>query len=499
MRFPRSAGILLHISSLPGHFGIGDLGPSAHRFLDFLEKAGQQVWQLLPLGPPAKGNSPYSCYSAFAGNPLFISPLSLVEDGMLDEALVQPFSGEDVGNVDFDLANRSRIPLLRASFDHFREHGSAALQTQFERFVADSQWLEDYALYSSLSEHFANSDWTTWDHHLVRRDEALLQQWRHDLADQIEFTKYLQFAFRRQYDQLKKAANDRGIRMFGDMPIFVAHASADVWANQEIYLVDEAGQSTVVAGVPPDYFSETGQLWGNPLYDWQHLRATGYGWWIERFRAAFHDFDLLRLDHFRGFETYWEIPAGAETAVDGRWVNGPGDELFSSAAAVLGELPIVAEDLGLITAGVHALRDRLGFPGMRVMQFGFESERDPFHRPDHFPMNSVAYTGTHDNDTLMGWYAHRRVDRSDDSVLDRYLSEARQDVHWELIRMVLRSDSNLAVIPLQDILGLSSEARMNVPGQASGNWSWRCSADVLTDDLAEHLRGMTATAQRLGP
>ncbi|MFP6677651.1 MAG: 4-alpha-glucanotransferase [Pirellulaceae bacterium] len=497
MRFPRSAGILLHISSLSGHFGIGDLGPSAYRFLEFLEQAGQTVWQLLPLGPPSEGNSPYSCYSAFAGNPLFISPISLVENGMLGESHIQPLGGDDTGDVDFDMAYKRRLPLLRASFEHFRLHGDNGLHAQFKQFVADSKWLDDFALYTSLSEHFGNSDWTTWGPALVQRDAQVLHQWRDELKEQIEFTKYLQFAFRLQYDQLKKAANQRRIRLFGDMPIFVAHASADVWAKRETFLLDGAGKPTVVAGVPPDYFSETGQLWGNPLYDWDQLRETGYEWWIERFRAAFHDYDLLRLDHFRGFETYWEIPAGSETAVNGHWADGPRDELFTSAAAVLGDLPIVAEDLGRITDGVHALRDRLGFPGMRVMQFGFEREDDPFHRPDHFPMNSVAYTGTHDNDTMMSWYADRRANRSEDPVLDRYLSEDRQDVCWDLIRMVLRSAANLAIVPLQDILGLGSEARMNVPGQATGNWVWRCPADVLTDELAQGLCDMTTTAQRL--
>ena len=498
MHFPRSSGILLHLTSLPGRFGVGDLGVGATKFLDFLEQAGQSIWQILPLGPPAKGDSPYSCYSAFAGNPLLISIEALAEIGLISQAELKRTDGAagSTSYADFPAARQQKLPLLaaaRANFDSCK----LDLSDAFDAFLHASQtWLADFGLFTALADHFSETDWTNWDEAIAQRRGPALDHWRDKLREEIQQVEFTQFLFRQQYDALKVAANQRGIRLFGDMPIFVAHESADVWANQEIFCLDESGKPTVVAGVPPDYFSETGQLWGNPLYDWERLRESNYDWWVERFRGAFRDFDILRLDHFRGFEAYWEIPAGAETAVSGRWAPGPRDELFTSVANQLGELPIIAEDLGLITDEVHGLRDRLGFPGMRVMQFGFDVEHDVFHRPDHFPQHSVAYTGTHDNDTIMGWYAERNGDS--DPILSRFLSPERGETHWQLVQLVLESDADIAVIPLQDLLGKDSRSRMNVPGQAEGNWTWRCHNEDMSSTVATQLRALTDESCRTG-
>lgn len=507
MVFPRSSGILLHVTSLPGDGGVGDLGRGAYAFLDFLESARQSLWQLLPLGPPAKGNSPYSCYSAFAGNSLLIDVEGLVDLQLVSaEQLAQArHDAADTAEAhaanavaDFERARRYKMPLIAEAFRCLQASADHPLREPLDRFRSENQsWLADFALFSALATEFGDTDWTRWERNLVCREPSALQRWRDELADEIALIEFTQFLFRMQYDRLKSEANQRGIQLFGDMPIFVARESADVWANQQIFALDESGNPSVVAGVPPDYFSETGQLWGNPLYDWEELRKTDFRWWIDRFRAAFRDFDILRLDHFRGFEAYWEVPADAETAVDGRWVDGPRDGLFAAVGAALGELPIIAEDLGMITDEVHALRDRLGFPGMRVMQFGFDQEHDVFHRPDHFPQHSVAYTGTHDNDTIIGWYNARGGDS--DPILSRFLQapeECGLPIHWQLIQLVLNSAADTAIIPMQDLLGLDTNARMNIPGQATGNWTWRCAANAFAPETAQHLAQLTIDSGR---
>lgn len=479
--------------------GLGDLGDGAYQFLDFLERAHQSIWQILPLGPPARGGSPYSCYSAFAGNPLLISVKKMVESGLLDSLAPvdgQPSSDNAPPNTaDFEAAKRQKHPHFVRAFEQFKATQGETEPSYVEFLQVNQGWLDDFALYVSVADHLGEVDWTQWETGLVRRDSAAMDRWRETLATEVAFAKFLQFVFRCQYDELKAAANLKGIQLFGDMPIFVAHESADVWANQQIFHLDAAGKPTVVAGVPPDYFSKTGQLWGNPLYDWDYLRDTGYAWWTERFRAAFRDFDLLRLDHFRGFESYWEVPATAATAIEGHWEPGPGDDLFLAVAKELGQLPIIAEDLGLITDEVHHLRDRLGFPGMRVMQFGFDSEDDPYHRPDHFPTHSVAYTGTHDNDTIIGWYDARPSDSN--WLLHRYLADGGDLLHRQLVRLVLDSSADLAIVPLQDLLGLGTDARMNVPGLADGNWTWRCTESDLSDELASDLGHWTSAAGRM--
>ncbi|SRR6056297_1377230 len=499
MRFPRSAGILLHITSLPSPDGIGDLGQPAHAFVDFLAAAGQRVWQILPLGPPAEGNSPYSAFSAFAGNPLLISLPGLIEEGLLSTTDVPPSAALATASdrVDYTAVAAYKLPRLRTAFENFQQHASTSLRAELATFCTENAWwLTDYCRFESLMLHFGNPDWTTWDPDLVQRSEVAIANWDRQLEASIEYSRFVQFLFDRQWKRLKKYANERDIQMYGDMPIFVAHESADVWANQRLFTLNQVGEPELVAGVPPDYFSATGQLWGNPLYRWDVLETENYAWWTSRFGAALRHFDLLRVDHFRGFESYWEIPADAETAVAGQWRPGPGEKPFLAARAELGELPIIAEDLGLITDEVHQLRERLGFPGMRVLQFGFATEEDAFHRPSHYPPHSVAYTGTHDNDTLMGWYRQREPIAAGIDPLEAYL-QGNQPIHIQLIQAVLDSPADTAIVPMQDVLGLGNEARMNIPGQAKGNWTWRVAAESLTPDLARQWHERTQRAKRL--
>ncbi len=504
-RFDRASGVLLHITSLPGEFGVGDLGPNAYRFVDFLAAAGQRIWQILPLGPTAFGDSPYSCYSAFAGNPLLISPRILVRDGLLAEADLQPFMLDtktlDAGcnAANYDAARRCKSELLDIAFANFLQRSACAQFDEFESFCTEQRWwLDDFALFSALMKHFDTADWCRWEKALVHREATAMTEWRNKLSKQIEYEQFVQFVFRRQWNGLRNYAQAHHVKFFGDMPIFVAHGSADVWAHQRLFWLEPLGTPKFVAGVPPDYFSKTGQLWGNPLYNWEALSKTNYQWWTQRFRNAFELYDLLRIDHFRGFEAYWEVAATAKTAISGRWAPGPGAAPFEAAERVLGELPIVAEDLGMITEAVHVLRDELDFPGMRVLQFGFDDEQDDFHRPEAYPIHSAAYTGTHDNSTILGWYLDRQKNKSED-VLDRYLQDPMQSgmpIHWQLISMVLRSRSELAIIPLQDILGLDDRARMNVPGQANGNWRWRFCAADLNPDIIDRLRIITLAGDR---
>lgn len=494
MQLTRSAGMLLHVTSLPGKFGIGDLGPAAHRFLDFLEAAGQSVWQILPLCPPSAANSPYSSYSAFAGNTLLISPELLVEAGWLAVetlgalAAEYQLSGGDPGKVDFGTVVQFNRRVLAESFQQSRER---VLESQdFKNFTEQqSWWLSDFVLFEAMREHFTTGDWTKWPVE-CRSPATVPANYLVELDQAIAFAEYKQFLFDQQWSRLKAHANRQGVSICGDMPIFVALESADVWANQNQFQLDAQGRPTVVAGVPPDYFSETGQLWGNPLYDWQAMQDDAYGWWVKRFRRALDQFDLLRVDHFRGFAGYWEVPASAETAVSGSWKKGPGDQVFLAAQRVLGELPIWAEDLGDIDQPVHDLRDGLGFPTMRVMQFGFDTPQDDFHRHTTYSKNCIGYTGTHDNDTVMGWCQTRLESRngnSDEDVLMTMLQPG-EPVYLQIIDWLYNSAAAVAIVPVQDALGLGGEARMNVPGEAEGNWDWRVVESQLTAEVAGILR-----------
>ena len=501
MNFPRSSGLLLHPTSLPGPFGVGDLGQEAYAFADFLEAAGQSLWQVLPLGPTGYGDSPYACYSAFAGNTLLVSPEQLVADGLVtrDELLtLRPFETE---RVDFDLVHRYKDSILRLAFDSFKQTANSELGNAFAEFCRRHvSWLDDYALFRALKDAHGGVAWNEWEPGLVRRDAAVLELISQTLSHEIEAQKFYQFLFFRQWFALKTDCNKRGIKLVGDIPIFVAHDSADVWTNPDQFKLNEDGSPIVVAGVPPDYFSATGQLWGNPLYNWERMRSDGFKWWIERVRATLGTFDIARIDHFRGFAACWEIPGGDKTAERGRWVEAPGRELFTAIREALGEPPIIAEDLGVITPDVEALRDDFGLPGMRILQFGFSSDTKNIDLPHNYHRNVVVYTGTHDNDTAAGWFSSvagegstrdaQQIEREREFCL-KYLNTAGKEIHWDFIRAVLASVANTAVVPLQDVLGLGTAARMNLPNSTQGNWAWRVKPGVLTHKVATRLRELT--------
>ncbi len=489
MRFPRAGGVLLHPTSLPGRYGIGDLGEEAHRFVDLLAGAGQHLWQVLPLGPTGFGDSPYQCFSAFAGNPLLISPDRLVGDGLLVPDELRDVPAFPDGRVDFGAVIPWKEALLGEATRRFRERADGALAAAFDGFSgAQGWWLEDYALFRALKDAHGGAVWSDWPADIAGRDPEALRRWRTELADAVSHHKVLQFVFFHQWEALRRHAGGRDIRIIGDMPIFVAYDSADVWAHPELFFLDDAGKPTVVAGVPPDYFSETGQLWGNPLYRWDVMAAQGYAWWVERFRTTLALVDVVRVDHFIGFTRYWEIPAGATTAIDGRWMPGPGEQLMLALRNALDDLPIIAEDLGLVTPDVEALRDRLGLPGMRVLQFAFGGDPTDRFLPHNYEPHGVAYTGTHDNDTTLGWFqtAPEHVRR----YVQRYLARDGHDIVWDLIRAAMASVADTVVIPMQDVLGLDSQSRMNIPGTAEGNWSWRLRQDELNEDAFGRLKEM---------
>lgn len=480
----RAAGVLLHPTSLPSSYGIGDLGNEALAFLDWAASAGMHLWQVLPLNPPGYGYSPYGCVSSFAGNPLLISPQRLLQDDLLDAEAVANLPAFAADYVEFDRAAETKFALLRKAFRKFSERPITAL----EEFIAapeQRQWLADYALYMALKEASSGAPWWEWDRELASRDAEALAKAREEHADEIRFWQFTQWQFFQQWTAIRDAAHARGIRIVGDVPIYVASDSADVWANPELFQLDAEGQPTVVAGVPPDYFSATGQRWGNPLYRWDAMRDTQFRWWIERIRTNLRFADIVRLDHFRGFAAYWEIPASEETAVRGRWMPGPGKPLFDAIRAALGDLPLIAEDLGFITEDVHELRKSIGLPGMKIIQFGFGADDNP-HLPHRYDVHTVAYTGTHDNDTAKGWYD--AADKDERERVRAYLGCADEDVAWGLIRAAYTSVAEIAIVPVQDILGLGSDARMNTPGKEVDNWSWRLSPAALTREHSEKLR-----------
>lgn len=492
MHFPRSSGILLHPTSFPSRFGIGDLSGEAYKFIDFLAQSNQQFWQILPLGPTGYGNSPYSCYSAMAGNPLLLSPEKLQEEGLLtdeDFANLPDFAPD---KVDYDQVIQTKRALFRKACDRFKANISPERQEEFTEFcAAKASWLEDYALFMALHRSFGNTSWHEWEAEIAHFQPEAVQEWREKLSDEIYYRKFLQFEFYRQWSALKQYANDRYIQIIGDIPIYVAHNSADVWAHRDIFAIDEeTGEAALMAGVPPDYFSATGQLWGNPVYKWDKLQENNYQWWVERFKATFEYVDIVRIDHFRGFEGYWEVEIGETTAINGKWVKGPGSEFFQVIKEELGDLPIIAEDLGLITSEVLALRDQFEFPGMKILHFAFGGGADNPYLPFNIDRNCVIYTGTHDNNTTVGWFNQIQDDERENVI--RYLGGIGEEgIHWELIRLALSSIANLAIIPLQDILGLGQEAQMNRPSVAEGNWDWCYRSGVLTSQLRDRLKTLT--------
>jgi len=502
VKFPRCSGILLHFTSLPGSRGIGDLGPSAYEFADFLSAAGQKLWQVLPLNPTGYGDSPYQCFSAFAGNPLLISLDRLHDQGSLRASdLIQraPFP-EDF--VDYGSVIEFRMTALRRAAQVFFEDGSRADFAAFDHFCESAgPWLEDYALFMALKDTHQGKPWTSWDPKLRKRDSPDVEEWSRKLRPELQAYKYWQFEFFRQWENLKTYCQEREIRFMGDVPIYIAHDSAEVWADPELFYLDEQGLPTVVSGVPPDYFSATGQLWGNPIYRWDVLAATKYRWWIERFRASLKLFDFVRLDHFRGFESYWEVPAKETTAIRGRWIKGPGADFLSALQTALGALPIVAENLGVITPAVEKLRQQFGLPGMSLLQFAFGNDpQGPSFRPHNYSRDLVAYTGTHDNDTTVGWWASSGADdsirtpedvRKEHEYARAYLNfRDDSEINWVMIRTVLASVADVAIVPLQDVLGLGSAARMNLPGTVRGNWKWRYRREMLNSESSERLRSM---------
>jgi 4-alpha-glucanotransferase len=503
MAFPRRSGVLLHPTSLSSRFGIGDLGSNAYRFVDFLAAADQTYWQVLPLSPTGYGDSPYQALSAFAGNPMLINPETLVESGHLSEADLEamPYFPDD--RVDFGPVIYHKSRLLDHAFDTFRAKAPIDQQAAFRGFCAtQAYWLDDFALFMALKESHHLRPWHEWEPELAAREPGALARSRQALADEIENQKYRQWQFFQQWLAIKQYANHQGIAIIGDIPIFVALDSADVWANPGLFRFDEHLQPTVVSGVPPDYFSETGQLWGHPLYRWDLMAENDYAWWISRFRMAFTQADIVRIDHFRGFYNYWEIPAGARTAVNGAWRYGPGADLFRTVTSELGDMDIIAEDLGELDeesrAAVDALQEEFGYPGMKVIQFAFGTgPSDPF-LPHNYSRECVAYTGTHDNDTLSGWY---QVTSSEDerSYARKYMHSDGSDIAWAMIRLAWASVANTAMTTAQDLLGLGHNARMNLPGTVGPpNWSWRLRSGALTPDIAQRLHEMTATYGRRG-
>jgi len=473
----RRAGILLHPTSLPGRNDNGDMGHAAYRFIEFLAASGVSVWQTLPLGPTHEDGSPYQCLSAHAGDPRLISLDWLVDRGWLKSVEIEKAS----------IGLSFRYTCLQQAFAFFNQHVEHTQQQDFSEFCQrHAYWLDSYALYMAIRKSQNNRGWPDWPQALRDGEAQTLGEARQHLQDDIEFVKFEQYVFSCQWTELKNYAHSHGVYLFGDMPIFVAHDSSDVWSNRRYFLLDDSGQPEVVAGVPPDYFSETGQRWGNPLYDWQRMAEDGFAWWIQRMRAQLELFDIVRIDHFRGFEACWEIPAEEETAINGRWVRSPGEALLQSLNEAFSGLPLVAEDLGFITDEVNALRQRFHLPGMRILQFAFGSGANNPYLPHNYERNTVVYTGTHDNDTTLGWYNALADETRKD--IENYLGYApNKTMPWPLIRLALASVANMAVIPLQDVLELGSEGRMNVPGTTEGNWCWRFSEDAMTAELSSRL------------
>ncbi len=493
--FERSAGILLHPTSLPGPFGSGDLGASSYHFIDWLVVAGQKLWQMLPLGPVGMGDSPYMCLSAFAGEPLLIDLNELVKNGWLPEQQLldpPPFQKQ---KVHFGDVKEYRMARLRTAAGAFFAKENKAQMEDFHSFCRKQKaWLDDYALFMALIRKYNGTEWSTWDSGIVNRTAASMKAVRTELAEEIRFWQFTQWCFFRQWFALKRYANERGVKIVGDIPIFIAYQSADVWANPHLFHLDKQMKPKFVAGVPPDYFSVTGQRWGNPLYDWKAMHEEKYAWFIERIRTTLELVDIVRIDHFRGFAGYWEIPATEATAVKGRWVKGPGAKLFDAIEKKLGKMPIIAEDLGEITPDVVELRDRYNFPGMRILQFAFAADTKNNFLPHNYVANTVVYSGTHDNDTTIGWF-HSATEREREFV-KRYVGTSGSEIHWDLIRLASQSVAVMAVVPFQDVLGLGTEARMNMPGHALGNWSWRFTWDQVQSWHALRLYEIAALTNR---
>lgn len=488
----RASGILMHITSLPGKYGIGTMGQSAYDFVDFLEKSGQRYWQILPIGPTSYGNSPYSSYSTFAGNPYLIDLDLLVEDGLLTQAECEAHLwGEDPCKVDFDAMYTEKLPLLKKAF--LRDKPGKA----YEKFLSENKdWAEDYALFMAIKQDQEMVQWYDWEDDLRLREPKALEKAKTELKEEIDFQLWMQYIFFAQFAKLKKYANAHGVKLFGDIPIYVAGDSADTWSHPELFCFDEDGRPSLVAGVPPDYFSETGQLWGNPCYRWEEHKKTGYAWWNERIRRAFLTYDVMRIDHFRGFDEYWAVPAEEETAINGEWKKGPGIQFFRQLHKKLGDLEIIAEDLGVMTPGVEKLLADSGYPGMKVLEFAFDGSDNAFLPHNHI-QNCVVYTGTHDNDTLIGWL--NIAPKKEVEYARRYLNLSHEESYsWGFIRAAFQSVADLCIIPMQDYLLLDTDCRMNTPSTVGNNWEWRMEEGAADEILSEDIREMVELYHRWG-
>jgi 4-alpha-glucanotransferase len=496
MENKRTAGVILHPTCLPSRFGIGDLGPTAAAYVEWLAGAGASWWQVLPLHPPGPGNSPYSAISTFAGNELLISPELLFEDGVLSEEETAEVPDLPVEWVAFDQVREYKTGLLRRAYIRFRDTQPAKLVRQLAAFRDQNRaWLSDYALFRAIRDSRDGTPWYEWPEPLAKRESQALINWMHEHRFEVDFVEFCQFFFFRQWTALHDWAREMGVGVFGDVPIFVARDSAEVWAHPELFLLDENGDPTVVAGVPPDYFSDTGQLWGNPLYDWRYMAKDGYAWWISRLRHTLEMVDLVRLDHFRGFASYWEVPADAQTAVTGQWRQGPGRPFFDAVRSALGDLPLVAEDLGEITPDVVELREQIGIPGMAILHFAFSPDPRSTFIPYALQRNCVVYTGTHDNNTTIGWYLEDASETEKDLVR-RYAASSGREIHWDLIRLAMASVADTAIVPHQDLAGLGADCRMNTPAVGEGNWQFRITPRMLSEGIQARLWDMVETYGR---
>ena len=495
----RRNGMLMPISSLPSPYGIGCFSKEAYEFVDILKKSGQTLWQILPLGPTGYGDSPYQSFSTFAGNPYFIDLESLIEDGYLtqEECKAADF-GDDEESVNYEKVFHARFLILKLAFERIKESGGLEEEDYFTFKEKEAYWLDDYALYTAVKNRFDGRCWDEWAEDIKLRWQNAMDYYRAELRDEIEFYSYLQYLFYTQWTELKAYANENGIQIVGDIPIYVAYDSADTWANPGLFQLDENHQPLAVAGCPPDGFSATGQLWGNPLYKWDYHQETGFAWWVQRVSHCFRLYDIMRIDHFRGFDEYYSIPYGDKTAENGHWEKGPGMDLFNAIKARLGDLPIIAEDLGFLTDGVRRLLADSGYPGMKVLQFAFDSREESDYLPHNYGRNCVVYTGTHDNDTLQGWY--QSICAEDKEMARTYLNNratAETEIHWDYISLAMRSVADTCIIPVQDFLGLGAQARMNTPSTLGGNWGWRMKKGAFTDVILEKIYALTKVTGRL--
>lgn len=499
--FQRTAGILLHPTSLPGKYGMGDLGPEIYKFIDFLEAAGQTQWQVFPLGPTGYGDSPYQCFSAFAGNPNLISPDFLIKDGYLTEADVADIPPHNPVSIDFGLAIDLKKKWLKQAYNRFKEMDDAEEKNALKKFEKKHKdWLDDFALFMACKEYHGGQLWTTWDPAIALRQGNAIATWKRKLSDEVKYNTWVQYIFFKQWNQVREYAHSKKIQIIGDLPIFIAYDSSDLWANKSLFTVNDKGKLLSVAGVPPDYFSPTGQLWGNPLYKWKAMEKDNFKWWKERIKALLEMVDIIRIDHFRGFDEYWEVPGTAPTAETGKWVKAPGKKFFSSIKKELGDVPIMAEDLGLITPTVIELRDTFGFPGMKILQFAFGTNMERKFLPHNFERNCSVYTGSHDNDTTRGYFENAKHAQHENDIyksVQNYLSYYGDDICSQLIRLAYSSVANTVVIPMQDILNLGSGARMNYPGRAAGNWGWRFQWEQVDKKLGDYYHYLVKLYERI--